>query len=361
MRPEDQSLEDYLQGRDGLSARYAELPMPQPLAELDARILAAARESLPVVASQPATATIIPLPNTRRWRLPLALAATVLLSVSVTLKLWEQPGVRMEAQMAAPEAPSVAAPAAPANEPTSTASASAAASAAADAAPAAAMSAESVEKRLTRRYAETMAPQVKEETTRRAQDAKPAEALRAAKPKLSVDAAERATDGAQRDNALGGHPPALAKDSAPQPESVMEHEAKVVAAPAPVPAKPNLAPALPLPVAKAASTGAASGALSDKADQNLAMPAPAPAPAVAKPMAASPAQVRGLAEEIGAAKSKKSEMVAEPATPEAWLKQIREQVARGDELAVREQMRRFRQRYPDFVVPEDLRKWLAPQ
>jgi len=62
-----------------------------------------------------------------------------------------------------------------------------------------------------------------------------------------------------------------------------------------------------------------------------------------------------------ALRAKKTTPSAEPASPKAWIKQIRELLAHGDEQAAREQLRRFGLRYPDYVLPEDLRKWMNLQ
>ncbi len=45
---------------------------------------------------------------------------------------------------------------------------------------------------------------------------------------------------------------------------------------------------------------------------------------------------------------------ADPATPEAWLKQIRELLAAGRSAEAAQSLARFRARYPDLVLPDDL-------
>jgi hypothetical protein len=74
----DDELEAYLDGRSPLSRRYAELGDEQPPAELDARILAAAARA----------AKVVPLERpTRRWGAALAVAATLVLCVSLVMNL----------------------------------------------------------------------------------------------------------------------------------------------------------------------------------------------------------------------------------------------------------------------------------
>jgi hypothetical protein len=45
---------------------------------------------------------------------------------------------------------------------------------------------------------------------------------------------------------------------------------------------------------------------------------------------------------------------ADAATPDAWLKQIRELRAAGRSVEAAQSLARFRARYPDFVLPDDL-------
>jgi len=79
---DDKTLQDYLAGDSPLSARYAALGDEQPPAELDEKILAAAKES----------SKVVPLdPRRGRWGASLAVAATVLLCVSVVVNLSIQP------------------------------------------------------------------------------------------------------------------------------------------------------------------------------------------------------------------------------------------------------------------------------
>lgn len=81
--PRDEKiLQEYLAGESPLSERYAGLGNEQPPAALDEKILAAASEA----------SKVVPLERTgRRWGAALAVAATVLLCVSVVVNLSIQP------------------------------------------------------------------------------------------------------------------------------------------------------------------------------------------------------------------------------------------------------------------------------
>jgi hypothetical protein len=68
--------------------------------------------------------------------------------------------------------------------------------------------------------------------------------------------------------------------------------------------------------------------------------------ALAKPSADPGA--KALASPIGAS-------LLDAATPEAWLQQIRELRAAGRKAEAAQSLARFRTRYPDFVLPADLR------
>jgi len=90
-----------------VSQTYRELGAQEPPRALDDAILAAARRQ-----------TGFPVrPWTRRWAVPLSLAAVVVLSVTVTLRIQhEQPGVEVPAPQARQAAPATSAAPAPAAE-----------------------------------------------------------------------------------------------------------------------------------------------------------------------------------------------------------------------------------------------------
>lgn len=77
------------QERDAkVSGRYARLAREEPPARLDAEILAAARRD-----AQSRPAPLVAPTARRRWYVPLAAAAVIVLSAVVTLRMWyEQPG-----------------------------------------------------------------------------------------------------------------------------------------------------------------------------------------------------------------------------------------------------------------------------
>src|SRR5512147_2040204 len=79
-----------------VSKRYRELGAEEPPRALDEAILATARRPAPS-GSRPARSF------TQRWSLPLSLAAVVVLSVTVTLRIQhEQPALESPAEMRAP-------------------------------------------------------------------------------------------------------------------------------------------------------------------------------------------------------------------------------------------------------------------
>jgi hypothetical protein len=88
---EDKRLNDYLSGKSPLSALYQQLPADAPNAHTDAAILAAAKHAHTTK------------PRYLRWALPAAIAAILLLGVS--LLWWQQtqpPGLSNNTQSAAP-------------------------------------------------------------------------------------------------------------------------------------------------------------------------------------------------------------------------------------------------------------------
>lgn len=82
--PEENFAEDADSAR--LRALYCALPDQQPAAALDEAILAAARRA---TASRP---VVVPVHWTRRWRVPLAAAATLLLAFGLLLQMPTQQG-----------------------------------------------------------------------------------------------------------------------------------------------------------------------------------------------------------------------------------------------------------------------------
>lgn len=82
--PDDRELEDFLAGRDPIGKAYREAARDETAPrELDAAILSAAR-----------AAVGRPLRRRPRWLQPLAVAATLALSLGVLLNLWRDPALR---------------------------------------------------------------------------------------------------------------------------------------------------------------------------------------------------------------------------------------------------------------------------
>lgn len=106
---DDRDLDDYLRGDSRLSAAYREARGEEPSAELDEVLLERSRRELrlgPKVAWSPFT---------RSWSLPLALAAVLVVSVSVTLVMYQETGQPLPVP-ARPAADGPAVPQAPARE-----------------------------------------------------------------------------------------------------------------------------------------------------------------------------------------------------------------------------------------------------
>src|SRR5689334_7238264 len=83
---------------DKVSGRYRELAREEPSAALDARILAAARESTrPVVRRR------------QQWMVPVSIAAVLVLGIGVSLRMQlEQPGIETSVPSTAPSESRVA-------------------------------------------------------------------------------------------------------------------------------------------------------------------------------------------------------------------------------------------------------------
>ena len=100
MPDDDRELEDFLAGRGELSRLYrqeaAEIKAPEAL---DAAVLAAARAPLPIPKAKPA--------RLRRWRLPLSLAASMVIGIAVLREVPREPAlpVASEAMAVAEQAP----------------------------------------------------------------------------------------------------------------------------------------------------------------------------------------------------------------------------------------------------------------
>jgi hypothetical protein len=101
---DDRELEAFLERRSELSRLYRETPLPAP-AELDAAVLAAARAAV-LAAPEPVARRPGRL---RRWRLPLSLAASLLVGVGVLREVRQDPALQRQVDGEAAAVASVAA------------------------------------------------------------------------------------------------------------------------------------------------------------------------------------------------------------------------------------------------------------
>lgn len=116
----DDEFEAYLKRRARIDRRLRSLDRLEPPTELDRIIIARARQSI-----QPAPS--VPLFRAPRWALPMGMAATILISLSVLLDLGVRDAVRRDARRPAMMAAAVARQAEPAAAATSAATAAPAA------------------------------------------------------------------------------------------------------------------------------------------------------------------------------------------------------------------------------------------
>lgn len=120
----------------------------------------------------------------------------------------------------------------------------------------------------------------------------------------------------------------------------------------PVPAAPaTMAPALADEAVKK-SRRTEVDELRDRRDAGAAMES-APGPARAAGKLESRRLGAGGAADTSTADSV-AQSAADPATPDAWLQQIRELRSAGRNAEATQSLARFRARYPDFVLPDDL-------
>lgn len=344
-----------------LERRLAALPQPAPSAALDAAILAAVQADLAAARSRPSAANDAPIappavqaPTRQRWtrwQLPLGLAASFVLSLSVVMKLQEH-----EAQVAAPQPPAAPSPSpspapAPAAPPNGADAAETAAStpAAESAAP---------------------APQGSTADTRNRTQAKnsrpalPPNAATTATTRSGAAANAKAGAAAQaaRQNSERAAPP-MAVESAPAqefrrpPQAVPELTMAVPAAPAmPSYSQPSPASAFsPAPVPAAAPSLAVPPA-------PPAPPPPPPAPHIVQDRAA-PAEAAGrVASERRVEITGSRIMRPQPnaVSPDIWLSAIDEMLKAGLRRDALAEWPRFRQAYPDYPVPQELLERLRP-
>lgn len=372
-----------------VTAAYHATDLPEPSAALDARILAAARQ--PSAGDQTAAndAPATSAPRKSRWITPIGLAATLVLGVSIGYRLVQSPETqlqqgadvleerldepsgakpRMNMERRAPYSAEAEQAAAPSSAPAPVPNALAKDSRQADA---------KAELLIApRKEREQLAPQPKA-THAGETSAPPPPELAADNQKMSdknvADSLARVLGvsvgavKAEQDAPKGRADAQEAKRQASSHIDVVLPDHSPAAAPKP--AAPAVASAAPAAIAEraAATTGMA----------DAAKPAPSTAPA------SEEIQVMGIraakqaainvkrkadsqvdvvsAEDIGKMpdKSVKSEERNEAppafrATPEKWLTEIRKLLRNAERERALLELRKFRKRYPDYLLPNDL-------
>jgi hypothetical protein len=153
-----------------------------------------------------------------------------------------------------------------------------------------------------------------------------------------ISAGQAATESASK--TLPAELPAAAKPASKAPKPVLDVPVARSPVAAPAPARPPAAEPLAFPAAPAAM-------------------APAPAP----PQESMQKSRRAEADELRETHDARAGSLAAPASalgkldvlaPEAWLQQIRDLRAAGRNAEAAQSLARFRGRYPDFVLPDDL-------
>ena len=308
-----------------VAARYRDLPLEEPSPALDDAIRAAARRA--VHAS--------PRSFSRRWAMPVSVAAVLVLAVGVTLRMQiEQPGIEYSVPDRRLEAPAPVASAPPA-----------------PAVPEAAPLKEGIESTMS--YAQKPAP--------------PTAARR------SERAAARDSAKAQGSAAAGASgEPVLAKQ---------ERERKATA---PAPFQPELSRSAPME-SRSEASGALAPQTRPKASADTAAtqaapppppaasaPAPAQAPAAPPPVAATaPKATEELALQAPSARAKRA---TEPRamgdmglrasaveTPERKLERIAELRREGRHAEADEALTKFRREHPDFKIAPELWERVRPR
>lgn len=311
--PDDRELEDFLHGRSRIGAVYREASKQDSAPpELDAVILSMARE-----------AVATPSRRRPRWIQPMALAATLALSLGVLLNLWRDPATReqiapsVDSRLEEPAAPSSdeAAPAAPAYE--------------------------AKQKREPPVAADAAAPMP--------ESAAPPPALKKEQTDLGRNAAPKAFGSLEAKPAPAAPPPPPAASepakSANEPLSQEERSA-------PEPLQDRAAELEPRRAEP--ESGMAAGAVAPQM-QRKALPqeqvpesdqrAPRSAPSAPAAAAAPAARDDAAADHV------------EEPTLEQWIARIRARLAQGDEPGARRVMQDFRKAYPHYPLPDDLKPY----
>jgi hypothetical protein len=312
---DDAEFEDFLQGRGGLAQNLRDLPQPEPSAELDAAILAAAKAELEnhpvatVAANDDTLHASNPPPRSflRRWRVPLGVAASLL----VTVQLVRMQSADESFTANTPPAPASMPAAAPAPEPA--------------AAPSAAAQAEKRKPDMRAheppseiavdRQRMQSAPSLEPEYKRRARDTDRAEA---ANPSTGASEAPSQKFLRREEN-----PEPKAQAAAPNEQAVPAQRF------ADTPPAPD---AMPAPAARAMA------------------PAAAPPP---NPIAA-PAPARAYANRAQVNADAAAKPTVSPA--EAWLTKIDRLLQAGSQKDALDEWAQFRKAYPEYPVPDKLKE-----
>jgi len=316
----------------------------EPAAAMDDAIRAAARKA---VQSRPRPVGVSPFGG--RWRVPLSVAALVVVSATVTLLVAERDrrGVGALHDQAAP-APAAPAPQAQMSTVPSDASAPAQRQFAERAAPepGTGVAASSEQSKQT-------APPALEERKRQVSPPVPASAEQPQAGEQFSERAMRPTPAARADR--GGTPsagsePAKGTPAAPVAPPIAHDEAASNAA-----AQVRAEDALP-GVAKREEQTAA------KAKERTAAEAPAAAPlaaprAIAPQGAGSSAEPRAMTRPAPPAQAAaaQAESAAPNLEPKAWLDRIAELRRQGKLQEAGESLKAFRERYPDYPLPPELK------
>ena len=214
---------------------------------------------------------------------------------------------------------------------------------------------------------------VRESSTDTAGRAAPAQPVAEAPPLQSAPA-PRVENSRRAESAVvlplaGKGNPRQVENSRRAESAAVKDAAPVAQEPAAFPAPAAPAPIAPVPVEPAAKKGQRleMDEVRERRDPGAAAdPASAPSRQVGK-LEAGSAGVGSGSETAADALAKPSanltgrsvatavaQPAADPATPEAWLKQIRELRAAGRSAEAAQSLTRFRARYPDLVLPDDL-------
>ena len=309
-----------------------------PPAALDARILTAAREAV-AAPRRPARA---PLPWWRRLMVPASVAAVLVVSATLTLMVHdEQQKLEAPAPAAAPRAAPESAP--PPSAPPG-------------------ISAPTQAPVQSRESAAEQLPEaIPAERNAPAASTLSKEAPAAIAPETKAKAAKRAEESATDMRRIEAAP---ATEAVPRPApSVFP-----VAAPSAPPPAPPVNAASGAGATPGAAVGGAVAPASPRSEREsrvrqMREAAPLPQAAPVAPAAATPPS-QGVAAEPTTPSQDALERPARPEmrkgrdvarSPEAWLEEIRQLRRSGREAEWREALERFRVRYPDYPLPEDLR------